>query len=666
MGARGIGAFIDGAFKGYSFASDVKDKKADRKRRDKFDKIAEEDRERDHKRQDQQDGWAKQNQDYTVAERARLAGDREELEAIYDRAGDMTDEAIAAEPVIPTTRGAIPPQEVSGSGGADTLGGGEGLDVLGVSSKNPRDPAGRPITADPARGAMSQNDAALEAKVAALVQDPAIQVTAARTGMPPDVYVRALHPDAIEQNYQRVMQSRSGPQPVAGPSQSDLDLRAVSESRNAAVGVGQVPGALPGPDMRRAPRGAMGPVSSNPPARVAEPITLSAQPTPDPMPSVAGNLAAAPMTEAPMPSPGYAPTPGAPQGYRAQPNERPSRGAMQSAPDGAIERGKTTGLPMPTAAGGTMPAVDTSPGATPAKPATKQEVEQIAADTQRVLADTALPSNDAMSDAIDDAPKTPPRGTLEGERMRRADKVAGSWMEEYAKTGAPYVAEQLARKGMLAEAQQYQTWIDSADTKRGMESYGRAAYFASQGDMEGFGESVMDLYNNEGYFGDGMTLVKDQSQFEKDDDGNITGAEVVFRDGDGNEFVQRWETMDEMVMDALNLLNPEKAFETRLAQMGKAAEIRTDAATREADFDDFVRRAIVTAGLKGNDTKRVADTTKALAEENLGTWAEMPEAEKMQAVIDRIAAEDATAAQIGGGAPVNSPQAPPEPMRRPG
>jgi|GEM_PF-4225261 len=659
MGARGIGSFIDGAFRGYSFASQVKDGKEDRKRRDRLDKLAEKDRTRRNRREDQRDEWAQQDQTYQVGERNRVATERQDLKDVYTTAGEMTDEAMSA------PRGTMPP--VVGGSGDDALAGDAGLDVLGVSSKSPRDPAGRPITADPARGAMSQIGAAMEAKVAALVQDPAIQVTAARTGMDPDAYVRSLQPQAIEQNYQRVMQGRTGPQPVAGPSQSDLDLRALSEGRNEAVGVGQVPGTMPGPDVRRAPRGAMGPVDRIPPPRAGQPLTLAGQAAPDQMPAGISNLPSSPMTDAPMPSPGYEAIPGAPQGYRAQPNERPD---MQSAPDAALTRGATTGLPMPTTTGA-APAVDTSPGATPATPATKQEVEQIAADTRKVLSDTALPSNDALSDAIEGAPKTPPRGTLEGERMRRADQVAGSWMEEYAKTGAPYVAEQLARRGMLAEAKDYQAWIESEDTKRGMESYGRAAYFASQGDMEGFGDSVMDLYNNEGYFGDGMTLVKDQSQFEKDDQGNITGAEVVFRDGDGNEFVQRWETMDEMVMDALNMLNPEKAFETRIEQMGKAAEIRTDAVEREADFADFVRKAMVTAGLKGNDVKRVADTAAALAKENIGGWppnedsTPMTEQQKMDAVIARIAAEDAAAAQIGA-APANVPQAPPEPMRRPG
>lgn len=664
MGARGIGAFIDGAFKGYSFASDVKDKKADRKRRDKFDKIAEEDRERDHKREDTMDEYREQDQNYRVSERDRLTADREKLDGIYAEGARLTDEARKA------PLGAIPPVvDVAPAGGSgdDTLAGGEGLDVLGVSSKNPRDPAGRPITADPARGAMSQNGAALEAKVAALVQDPAIQVTAARTGMPPDVYVRALHPDAIEQNYQRVMQSRSGPQPVAGPSQSDLDLRAISESRNAAVGVGQVPDALPGPDMRRAPRGAMGPVSSNPPARAGQPLTLAGQPAQDQMPAGVSNLPGNPMTEGPVPSPGYEAIPGAPQGYRAQPNERPSRGDMQSSADAALPRGATSGLPMPTAAGA-APAVDTSPGATPAKTATKQEVEQIAADTRKVLSDTALPSNEVLSDAIDDAPPTP-RGTLEGEIQRRADNVANSYLEDYAIHGAPYVAEQLARMGKLDEANDYQVWIESEDTKRGMRDYGRAAYFASQGDMENFGKSVLDLYNNQEYIADGLTLDKEQSQFEKDDGGNVVGAEVVFRDDDGNLFVQRWETMDEMILDALNLLAPEKAYEMRMMQLEKAATIRTDAAKREADIVDYARKAAIDAGYDNDTVERIAKIYENRSKDTLnnsaeGGWNSMTEDQKMEAVIARIAAEDAAAAQISSGLPA-APAAPPEPMRRP-
>lgn len=333
-------------------------------------------------------------------------------------------------------------------------------------------------------------------------------------------------------------------------------------------------------------------------------------------------------------------------------------------PLSAADQARRNALPMDSGSPLARGVLPSDEGKAPA--GTKAERQQLGRDTIAVLAQTAdAPSAATTQATIVDKPE--PRGTPKGNTLITADKTGKSWMDHYMTTGAPYVAEQLARRGMVNEALQYQTWIDSSEAKSGMEAYGRAAFYASNGDMEGFQKSVLDIYNNEEYFPDGLSIDPSKSSIDFDDDGG--GAEVTFVDGNGQEFVQKWESLDDLVMDTLNMLAPEKAFELRLGQMGAASEKRVDEAQRDADFDDFVKREMVKNGFKQDDVTRVSKTAEALATELFAAdppWSSMSDQDKMAAVAQRIALEDQTAAQISGqGGSAPTPAAAPQVMRRP-
>jgi hypothetical protein len=115
-----------------------------------------------------------------------------------------------------------------------------------------------------------------------------------------------------------------------------------------------------------------------------------------------------------------------------------------------------------------------------------------------------LPSTNTGAAAIADTPR--PRGTSPKARASHADNVAKTYTDYYREHGAPYVVEQLMAKGMVSEAQEFETWMDTKKVKAGMDAYGRAMAHANMGDIEGFGGAIMDLYNNSGYFDDGLVM----------------------------------------------------------------------------------------------------------------------------------------------------------------
>lgn len=202
-------------------------------------------------------------------------------------------------------------------------------------------------------------------------------------------------------------------------------------------------------------------------------------------------------------------------------------------------------------------------------------------------------------------------------------------------------------------------WVKNERTLAGVEAYGRAFAAASAGDFDAFGESIVDLYNNEDYYGDGLQIVRNKSGFTTDEAGNVVGARVTFKDSNGRVFTREWGTIDQLLSEVAVQLSPEAAFQAHLAN--KAAAPQAAAERRQSMAD------------------RIADTYEALSKEYAGdafgagegiVWSQLTEEEKQALVRQRIAMEDAL---LSGGAaslgamPANDDEEPAvPPLRRPG
>ena len=276
------------------------------------------------------------------------------------------------------------------------------------------------------------------------------------------------------------------------------------------------------------------------------------------------------------------------------------------------------------------------------------------AGTRGILRDQNTPSAEILETAL------PGRGTRQGEVARRGQTIGRDYVDFYRKEGAPHIVEQLLRRGMVQEASLYQEWIDREETRAGMDAYGRAAFFASVGDFNRFSQAVLDLYNNEDYFPDGLVIDQGPSGFIVDQQtGQIAGARIVFQDAQGNRFEETWDSMDELVHHTLTMLAPERAFETRLAQMASANDMRADEIRREREFVDFMRREVVKRQKPVKTPEEmVGDAIAELAQDQ--RWFGMTDEQKRDAILQKLSFVDEIARSINEG--VQRPV--PAPLRR--
>lgn len=582
MAARGIGAAISGFFSGYNFGEDVKDRGRLRERTDRLDATAEAERLRGNAIQDENQTWARQDQLYQQDERVYATSQRDMMEGIIAEAARRTDaERAAATATFPAV--------------ADPSTANAPL-TRGINS-----PANIPVTADGPTPQPQAPEVLLRSQ--GQMPNPVVGPASRTRGIPSVIPISGPVRGRNDPDM-RVGQPMLAQQPSRLESPFANGLAANAERmalERALMEQQQTPVAAP-PAPRR------GDFIPDPLARATGPAgsplqTPIAAPPPSAMPSNDPDVRV-----------------GQPQ---AQEPPRPRlESMMQNGLDANAQLAAQdqAAYPLRPPSRGSVPA-----SATPPPPV--QSTAPAAPQTVAVLSEAGTPSAKLLAKevAATNAPQTP----------AQAERAAESYADTYRRVGAPYVEEQLLRLGRVADAQVYRDWTTAESTRSGLEAYGQAAFAAARGDMDGFSNAVIDLYNNEDFFPDGFTVDREQSQFIKDADGNILGAQVALVDKDGNVSMQTWEGMDDMVVDVLNMVSPERAFELRLAQMGQVQGAATDAAGQEAEKLQAAQ-------------ERVADIVKGLSEDLTSGWGEADEAQRRALIQERIAFEDQAAAAMAG------------------
>lgn len=132
MAGNGLGAFIDGAMRGYSFRKGWKNSDEDRS-------TAREDRTRRQRLEDEQNEWTREQQDWARGDR-EWTGDRRDRTRVLETRDDEqyqfekdlyeTGNQAAEDGRVIEVPGAVRPSAVSGGDGSDGLAGGQGGDRL--------------------------------------------------------------------------------------------------------------------------------------------------------------------------------------------------------------------------------------------------------------------------------------------------------------------------------------------------------------------------------------------------------------------------------------------------------------------------------------------------------------------------------------------------------
>lgn len=294
-----------------------------------------------------------------------------------------------------------------------------------------------------------------------------------------------------------------------------------------------------------------------------------------------------------------------------------------------------------------------TPGAQPAAPATAN-----AADGQALA---ASPAGQSLAAAKGGAP----------------DQRPDTFVEMYARVGAPKIVRAYLEAGEPDKAQAFQTWIDTEGAKRGMKSWANATHAATLGDDKAFVHHMSEAFNNQDYFGDGYEVIEKKSGLTKGPQGNIIGAKMTFKGPDGVEFVKEYSGMDDLYRAAVQFMAPEKVFEYGIEQVKladaaalKAAEeergLRNKRAEKDYDhklgmeksmFDSALRMDEIKAKLPTADEafrKKVNDTwaTMLKADGGFGKFSKMGTDEQLAEAVKAVQAVGGltTAAPAGDGA----------------
>lgn len=164
---------------------------------------------------------------------------------------------------------------------------------------------------------------------------------------------------------------------------------------------------------------------------------------------------------------------------------------------------------------------------------------------------------------------TPGQPISDGQRKRGTT----AFMERYMEVGAPMVVESMLKRGDLKGAMEFMKFIDTAQTRKAMQTWANAAFAASVGDMDGFVDGVVDLYNDAEYFPDGTSIIKDRSKVVKDrETGAPVGALITFRDDKSGNTWEQIITDDDLMALGISAFAPENAFEYWRAKQTEAAD----------------------------------------------------------------------------------------------
>ena len=263
------------------------------------------------------------------------------------------------------------------------------------------------------------------------------------------------------------------------------------------------------------------------------------------------------------------------------------------------------------------------PGGAPAAAAPLTPSQQVA---QETLLGPRRPQRAAATEGLD------------REREGAATHVA-DFMTYYQREAVPMIRDNYLRNGDVAKAQAFDSWARDDSSRRGQAAWARGVRAASVGDEEGFITSMIDAYNSDGYFDDGYEIQRRGSELIRDDEGNITGARLTFKDQEtGQTSTRDFNDIGDLYEFGVNFLAPENVFEYGIGQIQAA-----QTAQRQLEL------ARVRAAERSVQTpqQRVAAVTKTLAENDPG-FASLPPEEKSRKILEQIQMEDSAAAALAG------------------
>ena len=671
--SRGIADFVNGALSGVQ----LRQKWDDRKRQQKLDDeqrqweredraTAAEDRKRKIAAEDEDAAWVREDRQHTRAKRGIEEAARKKAQAIAD--ADQATLADAFETAQKTyeqeanaaAKESVPLSATMPDTTAQPLPGGA------LEKALQQKPEERPAQ-KPALGIVPERRQKDDAATAApqLAPEPA---PAKPAPVDPSAPMVEAQPPAQQQ---ASLLSKINPFGAANaqeiPSRDVVaGMDAQREAQNVpGAGIGDYAASLAAP-VKRAAQGVAGYVRQ----RAGQVEDAAAQAVlPESMRAPASPASEAPVVDTRTPA-APAPAPAAPV------SQDPMQQAIAlSSPAGTVAR---PGPAAPAVSRAAAPAAPAAPAAlaTAAPEAVPPATAPAAIPAAPGGAAAAPAPAQAATPSLAAAADTAPRQMVDTNGMRRPNGVAGAvqpqqeappserqvkartFLQIYRAEGIPKVVEHYLKQGRIDEAEKFDKWARSEDTKEGQMAWAQGVHAYMVGDDEGFLDHMVDSYNADGYYDDGMEIVRKGTGFTRDPNGKVSGGQIVFRNKrTGKSYTQAFDDTTDLWELGMRLA-PENVYDAGIADLKAAREFEQKQAEADLKQQRDLELEAVKAGAKGKSPEEeINDVWDRMSKEDTygNGFNALPEAEKQKAVLERIQAVKAMAL---GRVPVTRSQIP--------
>lgn len=170
-------------------------------------------------------------------------------------------------------------------------------------------------------------------------------------------------------------------------------------------------------------------------------------------------------------------------------------------------------------------------------------------------------------------------------------------MNYYMQNTAPKLQQYWLSQGDVDKANAFGKWIQDSNVQQGMK-YGASMIRAAQaGDPDAVMDNMVKLYNQPGYFEDGMSAVKAETR--RDKDGNAAGWDITLKDNKtGKETTHSFNSMDDIYKTAMQFGNPQSVFEYGIDQMKAGQKVAAETAKEGRDWDRKLTEKQIDQGYK--------------------------------------------------------------------
>lgn len=228
-------------------------------------------------------------------------------------------------------------------------------------------------------------------------------------------------------------------------------------------------------------------------------------------------------------------------------------------------------------------------------------------------------------------------------------KTAGDFMHFYMNEAYPRLRESMLKRGDVEGAAAIDKWVRTERTQKNLDTFGRMAQAVTIGDENTVLDMAANLYNDDNYYDDGLSVVRAKSSIRRDKDGKSTGAVIRFRDDHtGREWDQIINGEQDMYQLLLGTLDPLAAGQMQLdrARAGEAVEAERSKMAYQSELDTNKEIAKAIAEQMGKDPnealiKRVQAASDQIAQtDTTGKYGRDP-ASLARAAVELVRAQDA-------------------------